>query len=120
MRYCFDLDGTLCSDTDGDYPNAIPNLEVIGKLNELYDAGHTIIVYTARGATTGLDWHELVKAQLKAWNVKHHKLIIPGYIAMESGGIEDDLKDWEVVVGPREAAHIPAYLKMWKPEGEGQ
>jgi len=47
--------------------------------------------------------------------VKHHKLIIPGYIAMESGGIEDDLKDWEVMVGPREAAHIPAYLKMWKP-----
>jgi len=46
--------------------------------------------------------------------VKHHKLIIPGYIAMESGGIEDDLKDWEVMVGPREAAHIPAYLKMWK------
>jgi len=76
MRYCFDLDGTLCSDTDGDYPNATPNLEVIGKLNELYDAGHTIIVYTARGATTGLDWHELAKAQLKAWNVKHHKLIM--------------------------------------------
>ena len=47
--------------------------------------------------------------------VKHRKLIIPGYIAMESGGIEDDLKDWEVSVGPREAAHIPAYLKMWKP-----
>ena len=47
--------------------------------------------------------------------VKHRKLIIPGYIAMESGGIEDDLKDWEVSVGPREAAHIPAYLKMWNP-----
>ena len=45
---------------------------------------------------------------------KHHKLIIPGYIAVESGGIEDDLKDWEVLVGPREGAHIPAYLKLWK------
>ena len=47
--------------------------------------------------------------------VKHHKLIIPGYAAVESGGIEDDLKDWEVLVGPREGAHIPAYLKTWKP-----
>jgi len=47
--------------------------------------------------------------------VKHHKLIIPGYAAAESGGIEDELKDWEVLVGPREGAHIPAYLKTWKP-----
>ncbi len=47
--------------------------------------------------------------------VKHHKLIIPGYAAVESGGIEDDLKDWEVLVGPREGAHIPAYLKTWQP-----
>jgi len=46
--------------------------------------------------------------------VKHHKLIIPGYAAAESGGIEDDLKDWEVLIGPREGAHIPAYLKTWK------
>jgi len=46
--------------------------------------------------------------------VKHHQLIIPGYAAAESGGIEDDLKDWEVLVGPREGAHIPAYLKTWK------
>ena len=76
MIYCFDLDGTLCSDTGGDYPNSVPHLEVISKLNELCDAGHTIIVYTARGATTGLDWHELTKAQLKSWNVKHHKLIM--------------------------------------------
>jgi len=52
--------------------------------------------------------------------VKHRKLIIPGYIAMESGGIEDDLKDWEVSVGPREGAHIPAYLKTWKPQGGRQ
>ncbi len=47
--------------------------------------------------------------------VKHHKLIIPGYAAVESGGIEDELKDWEVLIGPREGAHIPAYLKTWKP-----
>jgi len=47
--------------------------------------------------------------------VKHHKLIIPGYAAAESGGLEEELPGWEIQIGPREAAHIPAYLKEWKP-----
>ncbi|MFC1846730.1 acetyl-CoA decarbonylase/synthase complex subunit gamma [Chloroflexota bacterium] len=46
--------------------------------------------------------------------VKHRKLIIPGYIAIESGSLEEELPDWEIMVGPREGAHIPAYLKTWK------
>jgi len=46
---------------------------------------------------------------------KHHKLIIPGYIAAESGGLEEELPGWEILVGPREGAHIPAYLKAWQP-----
>jgi acetyl-CoA decarbonylase/synthase complex subunit gamma len=46
--------------------------------------------------------------------VKHHKLIIPGYAATESGGLEEELAGWKIEVGPREAAHIPAFLKMWK------
>ncbi len=47
--------------------------------------------------------------------VKHRKLIIPGYAASESGGLEEELPGWEIKVGPREAAHIPAFLKQWKP-----
>jgi len=47
--------------------------------------------------------------------VKHRKLIIPGYAAPESGGLEEELGDWEVQVGPREGSHIPAFLKTWKP-----
>jgi len=46
--------------------------------------------------------------------VKHRKLVIPGYAAAESGGLEEELPGWEILVGPREGAHIPAYLKMWK------
>ena len=46
--------------------------------------------------------------------VKHQKLIIPGYIAAESGGLEEELPGWEIMVGPREGAHIPAYLKEFK------
>jgi acetyl-CoA decarbonylase/synthase complex subunit gamma len=48
--------------------------------------------------------------------VKHRKLIIPGYLASESGGLEEELPDWEILVGPREAAHLLSYLKNnWKP-----
>ena len=47
--------------------------------------------------------------------IKHHKLIVPGYIAAESGGLEEELPDWEIMVGPREAAHLTPYLKDWKP-----
>jgi acetyl-CoA decarbonylase/synthase complex subunit gamma len=46
--------------------------------------------------------------------VKHRKLIIPGYIAIESGALEEELPGWEILVGPREGSHIPAYLKTWK------
>ena len=46
--------------------------------------------------------------------IKHQKLIIPGYLAAESGGLEEELPGWEILVGPREGAHIPAYLKSWK------
>jgi acetyl-CoA decarbonylase/synthase complex subunit gamma len=47
--------------------------------------------------------------------INHRKLIIPGYSAAESGGLEEELAGWEILVGPREGAHIPGYLKTWKP-----
>ena len=56
-----------------------------------------------------------VKKSGIADKVKHHKLIIPGYSAAESGGLEEELPDWEILVGPREGAHIPGYLKSWTP-----
>ncbi len=48
-------------------------------------------------------------------NVKNKKLIIPGYIASESGGLEEELTGCEILVGPREGSHIPAFLKLWEP-----
>jgi len=47
--------------------------------------------------------------------VKHQKLIIPGYAAVESGGLEEELPGWEILVGPRDGAHIPGYIKTWQP-----
>ncbi len=42
--------------------------------------------------------------------VSHKKIVLPGYVAVMSGKLAD-LSGWEVLVGPREAAGIPKYLK---------
>ncbi len=47
--------------------------------------------------------------------VKHRELIIPGYLATIKGELEEELPDWTITIGPREAGHIPAFLKEWKP-----
>ena len=50
--------------------------------------------------------------------VKHRKLVIPGKVARIKGELEEALPDWEIIVGPREAGEIPAYLpalvQKWK------
>lgn len=46
--------------------------------------------------------------------VKHRTLVIPGYCAGMSGELEEELSGWEIRIGPREGAHIPAYLRTWR------
>ena len=43
--------------------------------------------------------------------VSKKQLIIPGYVASIQTELEEELGDWEVVVGVREAADIPRFLK---------
>ena len=74
MIYCFDLDGTLCTQRNGDYENAEPFMDRVMKVNDLYRSGNTIIIETARGSETGKDWNETTKTQLDSWNLKYHTL----------------------------------------------
>ena len=74
--YCFDIDGTICTNTDGDYASAKPFGSRIDHINALYDAGHTISFFTARGSTTGIDWRALTAEQLAQWGVRYHTLIM--------------------------------------------
>ncbi|HRQ80253.1 MAG TPA: hypothetical protein PKZ97_03970 [Azospirillaceae bacterium] len=76
MRYCFDIDGTLCTNTEGAYEEAKPLAAVIARVNRLYDEGHEILLCTARGSTTGIDWRELTERQMAAWGVKYHALFM--------------------------------------------
>ncbi len=55
-----------------------------------------------------------VKASGIMDQVSHKKLVIPGLVAVLKGEIEDE-GGWEVLVGPEEAAGLPAYLRNdWK------
>ena len=47
MTYVFDIDGTICSLTNGDYENAKPFSDRIDRVNKLYDEGHTITFHTS-------------------------------------------------------------------------
>ena len=53
--YVFDIDGTICTNTYGEYENAEPYLEKIKKINSLYSRGNYIKYFTARGSGTGID-----------------------------------------------------------------
>ena len=48
-KYCFDIDGTICSNTDGNYEDAKPYLARIKQINSLHEEGNKIILFTARG-----------------------------------------------------------------------
>ncbi len=43
--------------------------------------------------------------------VAHKRVIIPGYAASITGEMEEDLPDWDIVIGPRDASLIPKFLK---------
>ncbi len=85
LTYVIDVDNTVCTQSHNDKPNyedAKPFLNRIKKINELYDAGHTIIMYTARGMGRGDgDQAEAYNSlfrftddQLKNWGLKYHRL----------------------------------------------
>lgn len=47
--------------------------------------------------------------------ISHRKLIIPGYVASIKGELEEELKDWDIIVGPREASDLPLFLQKFNP-----
>lgn len=44
--------------------------------------------------------------------VDNPRIVLPGHVAVLSGELEEELPDWEVKVGPREAVDLPAFLKQ--------
>lgn len=73
--FVFDIDGVIAQIVPGnDYRKSKPIQETVDMVNALYEQGHRIILFTARGGTSGIDWSELTQQQMTAWGVKHHQL----------------------------------------------
>ena len=77
--------------------------------------GMSVLTAWAAGKFDAERIAKAVKAFGVAEKVGHKRLIIPGQVAVLSGELEEELPGWQIMVGPREAVDIAAYLKaMWK------
>lgn len=72
-----DIDNTICKlpSNSQDYNQATPIYDRIAKINDLYDNGHIIIYWTARGTKTGKNWRKITEAQFNKWIVKCHEIV---------------------------------------------
>ena len=67
MKYYVDIDNTVFSvpyEGSREYKKHTPMPKRIAHFNKLYDAGHEIYYFTARGVTSGIDWFDVTKNQL--------------------------------------------------------
>lgn len=68
--YMIDIDGAICNTKNSDYRNSIPIYKNIHVFNKLFENGHEVNYWTARGANSGINWDEHTIQQLRIWNVK--------------------------------------------------
>ena len=58
--------------------------------------------------------NKALKTSVIEERLPHKKLVLPGFVAVLSAGVEDE-SGWSVEIGPKEASGIPSYLKkQWK------
>jgi len=101
MIYVFDIDGTICTKTDGNYTKAKPLQDRIAIVNKLYEKGNTIIFQTARGMGRSDNnsgyanrvFYEMTRKQLLDWGVRFHDLFLgkpSGDYYIDDKGIRDE------------------------------
>ena len=101
MTYVFDIDGTICTNTNGDYKKAEPLKDRIATINRLYDEGNIIYFQTARGMGRSNNsqvfanrlFYKFTKKQLEEWGAMHHGLFLgkpSGDIYIDDKGEKDE------------------------------
>lgn len=74
-RFVFDIDGVITdTGTNLNYAEANPNRKMIEIINRLHEKGNEIVLFTARGYKTGIDWGNLTKKQMQDWDVSYDEL----------------------------------------------
>ena len=129
MTYCFDLDNTLCTTLGNDYNSCVPIQSHIDKVNYLYESGHKIIIFTARGMSKysgnlekiKSNLYEKTKSQIEFWGIKYHEFLMgkPSYdfvIDDKNILIEDFFQKGKVIgfiAGNFDILH-PGYIEMFE------
>ena len=101
MTFVFDIDGTICTISNGDYNLAQPYSDRIEKINQLYDEGNIIIFHTARGMGRSDNsqmfadrkFKKFTENQLSLWGVKYHSLFMgkpSGDLYVDDKGEKDE------------------------------
>ena len=102
MIYVIDIDGTICvKDKRKGYEMSVPMMHRINMINDLYDKGHYIKYFTARGmgrhqgnaSMAFTEFYVMTSEQLRKWGCKYHELILgkpAGDIYIDDKGINDD------------------------------
>ena len=81
-----------------------------------------LVVTDAEGMSVLTAWAagkfdaERIAKAVKEFNiaskVSKKRIVLPGHVAVLSGELEEELPDWEIRVGPREAVDLPAFMKQ--------
>ncbi len=90
----------------------IENSKVPSRLAVMDCEGLSVLTAWAAGKFTAAKIAQFIKESGVENEISHRELIIPGYVAILSGAIEEKLPGWKVIVGPREANGIPAFLRQ--------
>jgi acetyl-CoA decarbonylase/synthase complex subunit gamma len=73
--------------------------------------GLSVLTAWAAGKFTATKIAAFIKESGVESKIAKKELIIPGYVAILSGALEEKLEGWKITVGPREANALPSYLK---------
>lgn len=89
----------------------VENSKVPSWLAVMDNEGLSVLTAWAAGKFTASRIAQFITESGVEKNIKHKELIIPGYVAILSGALEEKLPGWKIVVGPREASGLPSFLK---------
>jgi len=74
--------------------------------------GLSVLTAWAAGKFNATQIAKTVKQFDISSTLNHRTIIIPGYVAIIKGELEEELPGWKVMVGPRESMDIGRYLKQ--------
>jgi acetyl-CoA decarbonylase/synthase complex subunit gamma len=89
----------------------IENSKVASRLAVMDCEGLSVLTAWAAGKFTASKIAQFIQESGVEKDVANKELILPGYVAILSGAVEEKLPGWKITVGPREANAIPTFLK---------